>query len=171
MGKSADPEILQQYGLYPDKVLQDFITEKGKQICYLQNGNGVNPTPVVVGNFNDQFIEIKSGLREGDNVLLSPRATRDETDPSGSVVTAADSGVVIIFFLIILFLMIPFLIFIFPTVVFFALRRTVRSVVWLNAKPAKTLKIPKRGTRWSRSAPKPQSAKPPQLMLTRFMMP
>jgi predicted Zn-dependent protease len=33
MGKSADPQIIQQYGLYPDKALQDFITIKGKQMA------------------------------------------------------------------------------------------------------------------------------------------
>jgi predicted Zn-dependent protease len=33
MGKEADPQIIAQYGLYDDKSLQDFITEKGKQMA------------------------------------------------------------------------------------------------------------------------------------------
>jgi predicted Zn-dependent protease len=37
MGKSADPQILQQYGLYPDKALQAFITEKGKQMAAISH--------------------------------------------------------------------------------------------------------------------------------------
>jgi predicted Zn-dependent protease len=37
MGKSADPEIIQQYGLYPDKALQDFVTEKGKQMAAISH--------------------------------------------------------------------------------------------------------------------------------------
>jgi predicted Zn-dependent protease len=37
MGKSADPQIIQQYGLYPDKALQDFITEKGKQMAAISH--------------------------------------------------------------------------------------------------------------------------------------
>ena len=41
----------------------------------------------------------------------------------------------------------------------------------INAIPAKTPKMTSSGTCWSRRAPKPQSAKPPQLMLTRFMKP
>src|SRR5687768_16547384 len=45
------------------------------------------------------------------------------------------------------------------------------STIETSATLAKTLKIPKSGTWRSRSSPKPQSAKPPQLMLTRFMMP
>ena len=33
MGKEADPQIIAQYGLYEDKALQAFITEKGKQLA------------------------------------------------------------------------------------------------------------------------------------------
>jgi hypothetical protein len=44
---------------------------EGKQVCYLQGGHGERRV-VEVGEFNDEFIEIKSGLKEGDRVLLSP---------------------------------------------------------------------------------------------------
>src|SRR6476620_1157362 len=37
MGKGADPQIIQQYGLYPDKGLQDFINEKGKQMAAISH--------------------------------------------------------------------------------------------------------------------------------------
>jgi predicted Zn-dependent protease len=37
MGKSADPQIIQQYGLYPDRSLQDLITTKGKQMAALSH--------------------------------------------------------------------------------------------------------------------------------------
>jgi predicted Zn-dependent protease len=37
MGKSADPEIIQQYGLYPDSSLQVFINEKGKQMAAISH--------------------------------------------------------------------------------------------------------------------------------------
>src|SRR5688572_16450337 len=37
MGKSADPQIIQQFGLYPDKGLQDFITEKGKKMAAISH--------------------------------------------------------------------------------------------------------------------------------------
>ena len=52
--------------------LQAVTTVKGKQVCYVQNGDGIVPVPVSVGNFNDQFIEIRSGLNEGDQVALTP---------------------------------------------------------------------------------------------------
>ncbi len=37
MGKSADPQILQQYGLYPDSALQRFITAKGKEMAAISH--------------------------------------------------------------------------------------------------------------------------------------
>ncbi len=33
MGREADPQIIAQFGLYEDKALQDFITQKGKQLA------------------------------------------------------------------------------------------------------------------------------------------
>lgn len=37
MGKDADPQIVAQYGLYDDKVLQQFITEKGKAMAAISH--------------------------------------------------------------------------------------------------------------------------------------
>lgn len=37
MGKEADPQIIAQYGLYENKELQDFITEKGKQMAAISH--------------------------------------------------------------------------------------------------------------------------------------
>ncbi|MBC7827843.1 MAG: M48 family metalloprotease [Chitinophagaceae bacterium] len=37
MGKEADPQIIAQYGLYEDKALQSFITEKGKQMAAISH--------------------------------------------------------------------------------------------------------------------------------------
>lgn len=37
MGKSADPQIIAQYGLYEDKALQDFITQKGKAMAAISH--------------------------------------------------------------------------------------------------------------------------------------
>jgi hypothetical protein len=43
---------------------------EGKQVCYLANGGKPECRTVEVGDFNDEFIEIKSGLKEGERVLL-----------------------------------------------------------------------------------------------------
>lgn len=63
--------------------IQAVTTLRGKQVCYVAPGMG-NPTPVnvEVGMYNDKFIEIKSGLREGDQVLLSPPINTEEADPA-----------------------------------------------------------------------------------------
>ena len=72
--------------------LQAVATVKGKQVCFIQNGEGLSPVPVTVGNFNDQFIEIRSGLKDGDQVALTPpSAGSEDIDLSGSVI-AADSS-------------------------------------------------------------------------------
>ncbi len=42
----------------------------GKHVCYVARGFKPEPRAVEVGEFNDEFIEIKSGLAEGESVLL-----------------------------------------------------------------------------------------------------
>lgn len=37
MGQEADPQIIAQYGLYEDKALQDFITQKGKAMAAISH--------------------------------------------------------------------------------------------------------------------------------------
>ncbi|MCI0748670.1 MAG: efflux RND transporter periplasmic adaptor subunit, partial [Verrucomicrobia subdivision 3 bacterium] len=66
--------------------LQAVTTVKGRQVCYVQNGADLVPVPVSVGNFNDQFIEIRGGLKEGDLVALTPPVSASEDiDAGGSV--------------------------------------------------------------------------------------
>jgi len=42
MGKDADPQIVAQYGLYENKVLQDFITQKGKSMAAISHRPNLN---------------------------------------------------------------------------------------------------------------------------------
>jgi len=71
--------------------LQSVTTVKGKQICYVQQGTELVAVAVSVGNFNDQFIEIRSGLKEGDQVALTPPAgASEDLDLSGSVLSTGD---------------------------------------------------------------------------------
>ncbi len=54
-----------------------------KQVCYLA-GSKPERREVKVGDFNDEFIEVKSGLREGDLVLLRrPDGTESPTPGEG----------------------------------------------------------------------------------------
>lgn len=47
----------------------------GRQFCYVPNGAKPERRLVEVGQFNDEFIEIKSGIKEGERVLLRPVGT------------------------------------------------------------------------------------------------
>jgi predicted Zn-dependent protease len=42
MGKEADPQIVAQFGLYPDSSLQRFIREKGKEMAAISHRNNIN---------------------------------------------------------------------------------------------------------------------------------
>jgi predicted Zn-dependent protease len=42
MGKDADPQIVAQYGLYENKVLQDFISQKGKEMAAISHRPNLN---------------------------------------------------------------------------------------------------------------------------------
>jgi len=59
--------------------LQAVSSREGKQVIF-RPGRLPQPVEVQVGEFNDEFIEIKSGLKEGDTVLL--RAP-DSDNPGG----------------------------------------------------------------------------------------
>ena len=47
--------------------------------------------PVTVGMYNIKFIEILSGLKEGDRVLLSPPFDTEEKDLGGAIIAEGDS--------------------------------------------------------------------------------
>lgn len=69
--------------------VQAVTVQQGQNVCYVSQGAAAVPVPVTTGLFNDRFIEIKSGLKEGDRVLLAPPSELGEsgeaeetTDPS-----------------------------------------------------------------------------------------
>jgi HlyD family secretion protein len=70
-GMTAKVEILANH---LDSVLyvpiQAVVPTDGQQFCYLANGRKPEQRRVEIGEFNDEFIEIKSGLKEGERVLL-----------------------------------------------------------------------------------------------------
>jgi len=69
--------------------IQSVTTLDGQQVCYLKGKK--EPVPVVIGLFNTDFIEIKSGLNEGDQVLLNPpfiKEDKSEEDPVSEVEVA-----------------------------------------------------------------------------------
>jgi HlyD family secretion protein len=72
-GMSAKAEIL--VGRLDDVVyvpVQAVVPIEGKRVCYVANGLKPDRREVEIGEFNDEFIEIKSGIKEGERVLLRP---------------------------------------------------------------------------------------------------
>jgi hypothetical protein len=65
--------------------IQAVTSVKGRQVCFVETVNGREKRPVEVGMYNDRMIEIKSGLKEGERVLLSAQADGDDVDLSGAI--------------------------------------------------------------------------------------
>ncbi|MFH0964017.1 MAG: efflux RND transporter periplasmic adaptor subunit [Planctomycetota bacterium] len=58
--------------------IQAVVTRRGRTVCYVLASTKPVETPVEVGYISDSFAEIRSGLKEGDVVLLAPPAPREE---------------------------------------------------------------------------------------------
>ena len=50
--------------------VQAVSSDGDKQVCFVSHGLGSERRSVEIGDFNDDFIEIKAGLKEGERVLL-----------------------------------------------------------------------------------------------------
>ena len=81
-GMSAKVEIMVKE--LPDVVyvpIQAVSPAEGKQFCYVANGLRQDRREVEIGEFNDEFIEIKSGIKEGEKVALRvPLGTEKEQE-------------------------------------------------------------------------------------------
>ncbi|HUV41270.1 MAG TPA: efflux RND transporter periplasmic adaptor subunit [Sedimentisphaerales bacterium] len=63
--------------------IQSVVTQDAAKVCYVDTGSGPQMREVETGLFNDDFVEIKSGLEGAENVLLSPpRAVKSEPGQS-----------------------------------------------------------------------------------------
>jgi len=58
--------------------IQTVARWNGESVCFIKKGSRITPVPVTTGWFNDAFIEITSGLKEGDLVLLAPASDEEE---------------------------------------------------------------------------------------------
>ena len=50
--------------------VQAIIPEDGKHFCYVMNGRSQERRLVEIGQFNDEFIVVRGGLKEGEKVVL-----------------------------------------------------------------------------------------------------
>jgi RND family efflux transporter MFP subunit len=60
--------------------VQAISPDNGKQVCYVANGLKPERREVQVGEFNDEFIEVKQGLKEGERVLLRTPAAPESPE-------------------------------------------------------------------------------------------
>lgn len=60
--------------------IQAVVNIEGKKVCFVSSGSSSERRQVETGAFNDSFVEIKSGLAEGDKVLLNPPRLIDSGD-------------------------------------------------------------------------------------------
>lgn len=80
-GMSAKVEILVKHLDDVVYVPIQAVTElNGKQVCYVARATRPEIREVEVGDFNDEFIEIKRGLEEGEKVLLRVPANTSTSD-------------------------------------------------------------------------------------------
>jgi hypothetical protein len=63
--------------------IQTVARVQGESVCFVKRKSRVTPVPVTTGWFNESFIEITAGLKEGDLVLLAPVSDEEieETEP------------------------------------------------------------------------------------------
>jgi RND family efflux transporter MFP subunit len=75
-GMSAKVEILVKQ--LPDVVyvpIQAVTPFEGKQVCFVANGDAQERREVEIGESNEEFIEIKRGIKEGEKVSLRSRSS------------------------------------------------------------------------------------------------
>jgi HlyD family secretion protein len=93
-GMSAKVEILVDH--LDDIVyapVQSVMAGNGRQYCFVTGSfNKPERREVQIGEFNDEFIEVKKGLKEGERVLLNPPEIPDnERAPAGNQPAAPES--------------------------------------------------------------------------------
>lgn len=60
------------------------VDQDDHHYCYVSNGSSLERRPIVTGQFNEEFIEVKDGLKPGENVALAlpKKAELDEPQPA-----------------------------------------------------------------------------------------
>jgi HlyD family secretion protein len=70
--------------------IQAVTTLHGQQMAYVAD-DPPRPVQVGVGMYNEKFIEITSGLKEGDRVLLAPPFDTQEKDLGGAILARGET--------------------------------------------------------------------------------
>jgi HlyD family secretion protein len=82
----------------PVQAIVSPLERGGKPKCYIETPGGPEARPVELGMTDEKYVEITSGLNEGDEVILNPRALLSDKEKKGAkedekiVPTGAKSG-------------------------------------------------------------------------------
>jgi hypothetical protein len=63
--------------------MQAVVPEDDKQVCYILKGLQKERREIKAGDFNDEFIEIKSGIEPGELVVLKPTTATEKESKDG----------------------------------------------------------------------------------------
>lgn len=99
-GMFAELELLTSQALNPVIAIPAIavVDVQGKKLVYVQNGKSFEPTEVTLGQVSDSFVEVKSGLFEGDRIvtegalLLYAQSLRGNPNKAAVEETKADSN-------------------------------------------------------------------------------
>ncbi len=72
--------------------LQCVATRGGQKVCYVIRGGKPEAVNVQTGSYNESFVQILDGIKEGDEVLLTPPKLYDTEKTSNSVVDTAEEA-------------------------------------------------------------------------------
>jgi multidrug efflux pump subunit AcrA (membrane-fusion protein) len=63
--------------------VQSIEVEEDHHFCYISDGSKLERRPITTGVFNDEFIEVRDGLKPGELVALSlpKKATTEDARP------------------------------------------------------------------------------------------
>src|SRR5207244_8244995 len=83
-GMSAEVTItvgdrLEQVLTVPVQAVVGSVELGGRRRCYVITPNGPEPRDIVVGLSNDRYAEVREGLKEGDEVVLNPKAVAGDS--------------------------------------------------------------------------------------------
>ncbi len=63
--------------------VQSIEVDQDHHFCYVNNGSELERREIKTGSFNDDFIEVKDGLKSGENVALTiPKRTTLDSEPA-----------------------------------------------------------------------------------------
>lgn len=89
-GMTAEVEVLVDE--FPDTLtvpVSAVVEQHGQYFCWVKSANGPERRPLVVAGTNDRKMAVTDGVKEGDQVILNPRATvpeaRKEEKEAGAV--------------------------------------------------------------------------------------